>query len=628
MDPVCVVIIGMGPRGLSVLERIVENLCTARNKKPFTICIVEPGECGQGVHFSMQPSHLLTNTVASQVSIFAPYSVAGGRDGVSFTQWAKLAGYRKYNDTFQIRNAIDGCDIDDNDYLPRSMLGEYLSWAYHRIVNLLPDYVNIQHYKSRAVDMQLIAENRFSVKLESGYEIEGDFVFMTTGHAVRKRSNQDKIFEIFANKFIHINEDLKYIRNPYPVTNLDKISPSAIIAIQGLGLTSYDIVSQLTKGRGGLFYRENGQMKYQPSGKEPKKILIFSRTCLPFAARGINQKGINGRHQAEFFTVDAIKTLQRQAVRRTGSLKLNFTTEVLPLIKKEMAYAFRLAQLGREFDISTFEINEIENYEIENLLDPLTLRNFVSFEEFRSFFWNAVKSDLAEAEKGNLSSPIKAACDVLRDTREALRYAIEFCGLTPETHKTYVEQFVNSTNRISFGPPRVRNEELIALNDAGLLEIAGGPGNKIFLEEKSGKFVICNTFDSQGTKFYSDVLVSARLDLYSPTTDSSKLTNNLFRRGIIRPHLNDYYHPSGIDINEDMNVINHDGVPYDNLWAIGFLVEGPHFYTHALPRPLIKSRFTQDADRCVRHMFASPWFSRTRRQNKTQSVAEEDNLIA
>ena len=36
-----------------------------------------------------------------------------------------------------------------------------------------------------------------------------------------------------------------------------------------------------------------------------------------------------------------------------------------------------------------------------------------------------------------------------------------------------------------------------------------------------------------------------------------------------------------------------------------FLVEGAHFYTHALPRPLIHSRNTRDAHQCVAQLFES-----------------------
>lgn len=36
---------------------------------------------------------------------------------------------------------------------------------------------------------------------------------------------------------------------------------------------------------------------------------------------------------------------------------------------------------------------------------------------------------------------------------------------------------------------------------------------------------------------------------------------------------------------------------------IEYPVEGPHFYTHALPRPHMQSRQTADAQRCVLELF-------------------------
>ena len=39
------------------------------------------------------------------------------------------------------------------------------------------------------------------------------------------------------------------------------------------------------------------------------------------------------------------------------------------------------------------------------------------------------------------------------------------------------------------------------------------------------------------------------------------------------------------------------------LSILGFLTEGPQYYTHALPRPQLNSRQVLDADRCVRALF-------------------------
>jgi hypothetical protein len=48
-----------------------------------------------------------------------------------------------------------------------------------------------------------------------------------------------------------------------------------------------------------------------------------------------------------------------------------------------------------------------------------------------------------------------------------------------------------------------------------------------------------------------------------------------------------------------VNVLDRDGNAIRNLWALGYVVEGVHFYTYVLPRPYANSRGLQDAGRAV-----------------------------
>ena len=71
MKAIAVAIVGMGPRGLTVLERILEHAHSLPEASRLDIEVFEPGDCGQGVHPAGQSDHLLINTVASQVTMFA-----------------------------------------------------------------------------------------------------------------------------------------------------------------------------------------------------------------------------------------------------------------------------------------------------------------------------------------------------------------------------------------------------------------------------------------------------------------------------------------------------------------------------------------------------------------------------
>lgn len=609
-------IIGCGPRGLSILEKLSSVL--KNHPANFQINIIDPGKPGEGSHPSNQPSHLVTNTVSSQVGIFDVASEFAKGAGESLTSWAIYSGYKKVDEIYCKTTNKTAVPITDVDHLPRSLLGEYLSWGYSKIVDSFPENVTIVEHRKVAVDIDQLSQSNLRIRFDDESNIETNYIFLTIGHGTRKNTSADYEFLNFANNQLNKNSNLAYFNSPYPVKKLDVIDKSSIVAIQGLGLTAYDVISQLTIGRGGKFQEkpDSKELIYIPSGLEPK-LILQSRNCLPFSSRGINQKGIAGKHVAKFFTPDAVRGI----IQRKGRCgKINFENNILTLIKKEMSYAFRLCS-DINIDINKFEPTTDELEIIENTLYPLKGKTFNGFDDFRCYFISSVRNDLDEAEKGNLTSGIKAATDVLRDVREALRISVEFSQLEPESHESYINDFVSVTNRISFGPPKRRNYELLALFDAGLINLAGGPNSKIFCNRSDGSFEISSNFGDQSHISKADVLIISRIDPYSPITDSSTLSKNIYEKGIIREYKNEFYHPSGLEIDRNCRVIGKDGISQSNIWAIGYIVEGQHFYTHALPRPGMNSRFTDDAKNAISSL--NEMISQKQQGNELVNLYEE-----
>lgn len=597
-------IVGLGPRGLIVLECLGRLVRQYGGRARFVVHTIDPNSPGQGSHSWRQPDHLLTNTLASQVTLFPlnePDNPSAGNSGPSFTQWARSAGYRRHADRCFPTDATSGDELSDADYLPRCMLGEYLTWCYNKMLGEMPDAVRHVHYRQCAVDMIREAGSRWIIRLANGFTIRSDFVFMTTGHCVAAPSERDILYGTFAAQHASLNWRLAYIKTPYPIDRLAQIDPGSAVAVQGLGLTAHDVISELTVGRGGRFVSTKRGLEYRRSGAEPR-LLLFSRHSLPAAARGINQKGVAGRHHARFFTPEAIHGLRETARREDGVAQLDFRRDVLPLIKKEMCWAWRLTQGCPADAQADFTPSAGELAAIEEILDPLRNRRFNDLDAFRNFMISFIKDDLAEARKGNQGSPTKAGTDVIRDARDALGAAVEHRGLEPESHRFFVEDFVPLMNRISFGPPLRRNEELLALIDAGILDWAGGPGAHVVPDPATGHFVVETVFDNGVSRSKADVLITARLDAFRPETDASAFTRNLMRRGLIRPHFNGRYHPGGLDVDRDGHPIARDGLALRDVWVLGYPTEGVHFYTHALPRPLRSSGQFAAAEKCLRQM--------------------------
>ncbi len=599
-----VTIIGMGPRGLSAFERIAA--IAAGRQLPLDINLIEPGDCGPGVHGTRQPQHLLINTIASQVTLF-PAAGAVQYPPLcatpSLTAWARQAGYRRVGERYYQLGEHGGADITEADYLPRSLLGEYLAWAYCQIAAALPSSVRLTHHRLRARDLWRQPDGACTVELDTGYLVPSDFVFLTTGHGRNQPSALDEQLAAFARAHARHNSRLAFVRHAYPLAQLNGIAAGARVAIQGLGLSAHDIIAELTVGRGGAFVRGEHGLRYQRSGGEPR-LTLCSRNCLPAAARGVNQKGLDGRHQPHYFTPDAVAALRRLALASRGSRQLDFERELLPLLKREMAWVYRSTLAKAVLDPASFVPTADDDALIDQLLFPLRARRFATLDEFRAFFHDWLRADLAEAKLGNVGSATKAATDVLRDVRATLQAAIEHGGLTPASHRQFLEHYHPAFNRSAFGPPLRRNQELLALLDAGVVEILSGPRSGIELDERNACYVLSTPFGDGVVQHPVDVLLIARLDGFFPAIDDSLLIRNVLRRGLARPYCNGAYHPGGIDIDAAGRPRDDRGQPSRNIWALGYLAEGAHYYTHALPRPQMRSRQVLDADRSVHAMVA------------------------
>ena len=88
MAAIKVGIIGLGPRGLTLLERIVAHERESRTTE-LEIYLFDRNEPGVGCHDPEQPDFLLVNTVAGQITLFSDPSVRDAGpvlDGPSFFQ--------------------------------------------------------------------------------------------------------------------------------------------------------------------------------------------------------------------------------------------------------------------------------------------------------------------------------------------------------------------------------------------------------------------------------------------------------------------------------------------------------------------------------------------------------------
>lgn len=586
-------IIGVGPRGLSILERIVA-LSLSHQEETFNIVIFDPYLPGSGCHTLEQPDYLLVNTVAEQITMFADDSVTGAKNilsGPTFYQWLCE---QKPGPGIPLTIHPDG-------YYSRKLFGQYLNWVFYYIQEFATPDVSITYIPLEVVDIDKDV-NFWSAKTEDGQYHKLDYIFVTTGHTKPNKSVNDSAIEI---------------QNPYPIADkLAGIGNEHTIAIKGMGLTMCDVVAELTQGRCGKFARdENGRLTYIPSGSEPN-IIAYSRAGLPLSGRAMNQKGASIQYKAKFLTAMKVKEL-----RDKGSI--DFLHHVLPLLICDMEYAYYEAYItdkqgtieAKKFCNSYLFSSVAKRAELihrcikiedrfswHKLISPIPMHVLSSRAEYSLWLNEYLENDLFEAKRGNVSSPIKSASDVLRDLRDMIRDVIDFKGLTEESHRWVDAIFIPIMNRIAVGPPKERIEEMLALVDSGVLCIDFGPLPNVALNLETAQVTLQSSVWPEYEKI-ADVLVHAQISMHSPKDDGTELWKQLLSKGYARLYFNGNYHPGGIDVSHNMQVINREGVTHQNMWALGVPTEGNKFYTFIVPRPGVNSTAIVDAGKAVNQLF-------------------------
>jgi len=600
-----VAVVGLGSRGLGVLERIVTLAKLAGpGAGRVRVEVVDPTCAGSGVHETGQPDYLLLNTTAGQVSMFPDACTVGDEvdePGPNLWEWVTARGLRMAEDGFTIGRV--GREIRPTDFLPRRVLGEYLSWFLQQVLSRAPEHVSVALHRASAVDLTSEPDGTLTVDLSDGGRMNVQHAFLTTGYTSNDTAAAGHP---------------RLIPAPYPLpSRAEGVAPGQSVAVGGFGLSAMDLMSCLTVGRGGRFVGYGGELEYRPSGDEPT-LLFYSRSGVPCRARPLVVE-FGPKCRPLVFTPAVIDDLRRE---RGGPL--DFDADVLPLVLAEMRIAYRRCQARRAGDLDELESRLAEAAglaELTALLDELDRRHGpfdarATFDgttdmllddsaAYQKWLADVVGQDLAEGVLGFTGSPLKAGLDIMRELRDTFRYVVDFGGLTTESLEAFNRRTVPAVNRAVVGPQFERHSELLALMAAGIAHVPFGPAPTVTWNEAAGRWTIASTQLAIPHSREVDWLVSAHVEPPAVASSASPLLRAMHAKGWIRRHLPSSRYVLGIDVDSDMHPLDGDGRPDPRLWALGPLCEGATFYNNLVPSPNTWSRPVHDAHRCVTAMFAA-----------------------
>ncbi|HEY8296122.1 MAG TPA: FAD/NAD(P)-binding protein, partial [Micrococcaceae bacterium] len=298
-----VAIVGAGPRGTSVLERLLARVAATPEQLPaLVIDLIDPFPAGPGHVWRTDQSRLyLMNTQS-----FYPTLVPGGElsaaslTKLSFDEW-RVAQRAAPDESLSQEDAAELATLESTGFPSRALYGRYLRWTFEQLTAQLPAGVTLREHRTDATAIRPTAgedavgpsvrsvagptaAGGYAVDLADGTRLVADRVVLALGHLPSRLGPEQELLAAGAAK-----AGLRYWPPAVPNdVDWDALPAGQPVLVRGMGLNFFDVLGQLTEGRGGNFV-ETGlpageALRYQPSGREPL-IAAASRRGTPYRAK-------------------------------------------------------------------------------------------------------------------------------------------------------------------------------------------------------------------------------------------------------------------------------------------------------------------------------------------------------
>jgi hypothetical protein len=248
--------------------------------------------------------------------------------------------------------------------------------------------------------------------------------------------------------------------------------------------------------------------------------------------------------------------------------------------------AFGTAQAGQSSPWGHSTEIQDHRFDWRRLFDPVIPGDLADGSQWQDLLVAFMEQDHINAAQGNLRNPVKAACDgVWRDLRSVLASVIDRGGLTPDSHERFMAVYLRYYERMSNGTGLEPMSKVLALIEAGILDVSLGPSPII---EQTG-LSACLRGTVTNVVRHADMVVQGRVDQFDAEKDATPLYPNLLRRGLIQQWSNSTtsgsFTPGAIDLDANFHPVLPDGTVNSDFTFLGAPAEGLYFFQLSAARP-------------------------------------------
>ena len=490
-------VVGAGPRGISVIERIAAALRERPTPTPLTIHVIDDAEHGAGRIWETDQSRTLCmNTLAARVTLFTePGSTVTAPvvEGPTQYEWIQLLrGQREEVAPAKVelfdahppapdvaedfRHEIAVTRPESNP--SRALYGAYLRWVYDVARARLPEGVELVSHHSRAVG---ISENggRDEITLADGSVVTADAVVLATGWTVPGPDAEERRLAAAGPTWIRPDNPLDQ--------DLSVVPAGENVLVRGLGMGFFDVMALLTVDRGGRFIDDpaaRSGLRYEPSGREPK-LVVSSGRGYPYLPK------------SDFGGLPPGSRITRlraaiEKLKGAGEQGVDFDAQVWPAIVRDAYEAYyrvlsrvRPSSVRTSYEVIVAVIDATSPAELDEALarhstEPFSLRPWAqplagvsgSVDGVTALIADRLVDDIAQAALGR-DSPLKAALWSVSVSRKPAQILGAEGRYTWASRANTFATMMAIGQMAGSGPPLFRTRQLLALVDAGLVRFLG-----------------------------------------------------------------------------------------------------------------------------------------------------------
>ncbi|WP_342319073.1 FAD/NAD(P)-binding protein [Corynebacterium mayonis] len=616
-----IALVGMGPRGISTIERIAAYL-SDKNTPPFTLHLIDDAEIGAGrVWDTNQTRTMRMNTLAGAVTLFTePGATVGGciLNGPTMYEWIQLQRGETENVGKAARTLFDAHPTEPKHLSryateiaatrpesnpTRALYGEYLRWVFGVALAQLPPTVKVRTHRRRAESIH-VRGNRDAIKLDNGSTVLADATVLSTGW-VQPASP-------FMSGGVWVGPD-----NPIE-QDVDSLPAGEEVLVRGLGMGFFDLMALSTIDRGGRFVQDpttRSGLRYEPSGREPH-LVVTSGRGYPYLPK------------SEYRSLPPQPLLPRlrttlKHLKRTED-PISFGTQVWPALVRDSYAAYystlsrvrpdalhveihevvrRIEEADLESAATTSDIERVptalnaalsavadEPFDMLDWIDPLRNADGLSIVALNSMIASRMERDITEAVAA-WDSPLKAALWEISAARKPTAIAVENGRGAEQDRVGALRDYLAFGQMVGSGPPLFRTRELLALHDAGLVTFLGN--NPTVTGGPDGYKAVSST------RSFS---ASALADAFLPSPDIrltiDALGTSLLKSGRTRPFAPHGTPTSAPETDEaTRRTVRHDGGLDPRLHIAGIPTGGQWADTTISPMPGTNAPFLQETDK-------------------------------